>query len=102
MRVLVEKLVLEQMNVVFGANTQRWNKTCNSFASKHLVALEKVLGSWRGLANKILKTKGNTDAISKAVVVENMDADQKVDELVMETIGNDEETEGKKERRYRE
>jgi len=110
LRVFVEKLVLGQLNVVFCANTRRWKKSCNLFASKHLVALEKVLGSWKGLANKILKTKGDTDAMSKAVVVENMDSpteetkdDEKANELVVETIGSDKlpdyETEEDKEKR---
>ena len=100
LRVFVEKLVLGQLNVVFCANTRRWKKSCNLFASKHLMALEKVLGSWKSLANKILKTKGDTDAMTKAVVVETMDTptsntaedtkeDEKADELVVETIGND-------------
>lgn len=96
----MEKLVLGQLNVVFCANTRRWKKSCNLFASKHLLALEKVLGSWKSLANKILKTKGDTDAMSKAVVVETIHSptdtttttdsrdDEKAEELVVETIGN--------------
>jgi len=102
LRVFVEKLVLGQLNVVFCANTRRWKKSCNLFASKHLVALEKVLGSWKSLANKILKGKGDTDAMHKAVVVEEMDTpsndtkedredrdEEKRDTLVVETLGND-------------
>merc|ERR1719362_1904368 len=92
----VEKLVLGQLNVVFCANTRRWKKSCNLFASKHLVALEKVLGSWKNLANKILKGKGDTDAITKAVIVETInDEDIAIDqddkkELIVESIEDQE------------
>mmetsp|Transcript_11870 Transcript_11870/g.19110 ORF Transcript_11870/g.19110 Transcript_11870/m.19110 type:complete len:584 (+) Transcript_11870:16-1767(+) len=77
---LVEKLVLGQLNVVFCANARRWKKSCNLFASKHLVALEKVLGSWKALTNKILQTKGDTDAMFKAVTVETLDDDEEEEE----------------------
>eukprot|EP01083_Nonionella_stella_P074013 200537_1 len=77
----VEKLVLGQLNVVFCANTRRWKKSVHLFASKHLLALEKVLGSWKNLANKILKDKGHTDGIFKAVPVENM-----TDDVVKEEV----------------
>merc|ERR1712228_564611 len=96
LRVFVEKLVLGQLNVVFCANTRRWKKSCNLFASKHLVALEKVLGSWKNLANKILKGKGDTDAITKAVIVETInDEDIAIDqddkkELIVESIEDQE------------
>merc|ERR1712083_449041 len=106
LKIFVEKLVLGQLNVVFCANTRRWKKSCNLFASKHLVALEKVLGSWKGLSNKILKQNGdgNMDALHKAMIVETLSSpmesitdhfpkesgsrdDEKA--LVIGTVGND-------------
>merc|ERR1712176_1646159 len=112
LRIFVEKLVLGQLNVVFCANTRRWKKSCNLFASKHLAALEKVLGSWKGLSNKILKENGNMEALHKAMIVETLsgpvgavepepivdhfpkasgsrDDEKASEELVVETVGND-------------
>merc|ERR1712129_397155 len=85
--VFVEKLVLGQLNVVFCANTRRWAKSVTLFASKHLVALERVFGSWKGLANEVMSAQ----------------SDEKVNELVIETLANeDEEEDGTEEDEKRE
>merc|ERR1712228_931760 len=93
----VEKLVLGQLNVVYCANTRRWKKSTNLFASKHLLALEKVMSSWKDLANEIAANNGNVDEMSKDVIVETIDDDENEEnddekrEVLDydETIGND-------------
>ena len=83
----VEKLVLGQLNVVYCANTRRWKKSTNLFASKHLLALEKVMESWKDLANEIAAKKGDVERMSKDVVVETIGCDE--DEV--ESKENDDE-----------
>merc|ERR1712129_352847 len=98
--IFVQKLVLGQLNVVYCANTRRWKKSCGLFASKHLIALEKVIGGWKDLLNEIAVKTGDLDGMSKAVVVETIcddidvdeseeDDDEKKEVLEDETIGND-------------
>ena len=53
----VEKLVLGQLNVIFSANTRRWEKSCNIFAEKHVKSLEKMIESWKDLEYVILLGK---------------------------------------------
>merc|ERR1712129_277883 len=97
--IFVQKLVLGQLNVVYCANTRRWKKSCGLFASKHLIALEKVIGGWKDLLNEIAVKTGDLDGMSKAVVVETIgdidvnesedDDDEKKEVLEDKTIGND-------------
>eukprot|EP01084_Bolivina_argentea_P199788 341779_1 len=68
LKIFVDKLVLGQLNVVFCANTRRWKKACILFAQKHSIALEKVLGSWTNLTNKILKDKGHTNEKNSVLI----------------------------------
>merc|ERR1712204_15006 len=94
-------LVLGQLSVVYCANTRRWKKSCGLFASKHLIALEKVIGGWKDLLSEIAVKTGDLDGMSKAVVVETIgddidvneseedDDDEKNEVLEDETIGND-------------
>ena len=84
----VEKLVLGQLNVVYCANTRRWKKSTNLFASKHLLALEKVMESWKDLANEIAAKKGDVERMSKDVIVETIGCDDEEEDVGKE---NDDE-----------
>mmetsp|Transcript_11455 Transcript_11455/g.17364 ORF Transcript_11455/g.17364 Transcript_11455/m.17364 type:complete len:492 (+) Transcript_11455:49-1524(+) len=80
LKAFVEKLVLGQLNVVFCANQRRWKKSCHLFAEKHVASLEKAIGSWKALTNKILHSQGNTEAMHKAVTVESIAIDEEKEE----------------------
>merc|ERR1712039_983513 len=92
LKVFVEKLVLGQLNVVYCANARRWKKSCGLFASKHLVALDRVMGVWKDLLNEIAVKKGDLDGMSKAVVVETI-GDDDDDETYMEANDDDNDDE---------